>query len=95
MPLFPWPALNQSRTRIVDLPVLSLGSADVTITWDTPMPDATYTVQATVELGVLGIGKITPQVKQGSITPEGCVITLSITLVSLAAGSRLHVIAYG
>jgi hypothetical protein len=67
--------------------ILTLGTATVpiTVTWDTPFPDANYTVipQLATNTAAL-IGKATPTVT--SKTPTGCVITVSTTAV-LALGA--------
>ena len=58
------------------------GSTDLTVTWDTPMPSATYTVEPVAGPGILG--NATLAVK--SQTRDGCVITVTAGL-AVAAGA--------
>lgn len=78
--------------------VLSLlgisATVDVTITWSTPFPDATYTIvkpQTTTTTASL-IGKTDAVVK--SKTAAGCVITVTTTAVLAAGNATLAVLAY-
>lgn len=94
MPLFNWPTSGETRTKVITLPLIGLATTEQVITWTTPMPDANYGVQFSIEPGAASIGKVVAQVKQGTITPEGFTVLLTNSLlVTVAAGSKLHVTA--
>lgn len=96
MPLYLWPSPDapQTRATVITLPLLGLGATTQAITWATPLPDASYAVHYSFELGAASIGGITCSVKPGTQTAAGLTLNLSNTLlVSISAGAKLHVTA--
>jgi hypothetical protein len=74
--------LGSGRTTIL----LALGaSQDVAITWRTPMPTATYSVDAEPGPGLIGTATLT--VKSASQT--GCVITVTAS-AAVAVGAIIY-----
>jgi hypothetical protein len=97
MPLFNWVSQAKVQTVELSLPLLGVGSSDITVTWPEAFADATYVVpKPGIEGSTLLIGKSDPNLKAGSRTATGCTITVTNSgLVSIAAGAVLHVVAYG
>jgi hypothetical protein len=71
------------------LALLVGGTSDVAITWKSPMPYATYTVEAVEGPGILGAATLTVK----SQTQTGCVITVTAQL-AIAAGATVLAHAY-
>lgn len=96
MPLYPPTSTLRMQTFQVALPLLSLGSNDVVVTWDEDFGNSTYTVAPGIEGGGLVVGLAVPGLKAGTRTGTGCTITVKNTgLVTIAAGAVLHVIGVG
>ncbi len=84
-------AATQVRSSIVTLPSLSIGNLTQSITWATPMPDASYAVVASLEATAVSLGSMRCGLLTGSATAEGCSVVInSVALIS--AGARLHVV---
>lgn len=66
---------------------------DIPITWPTPFPDTNYGIYPVIEPAGIALGKTTAQVKQGSKTTTGCVITYVSTGIAITAGQTLEVLA--
>lgn len=85
--------IQPSALRVARAPIPLLAgtttTADLPITWDTPMPTATYSIQTTPDLALLG--KLTVTVK--AQTREGCVLTVKAT-ATVAVGSSVLAIAH-
>lgn len=95
MPRYDWPSNSlETRTAVLTLPAVSVGTLDRVITWSTPMPDAGYSVQISFEMSTAQIGGLAGVVKPGTLTANGLTVTLSNSLlVSISAGAKLHVTA--
>jgi len=85
-------AARQTVERLgrVAVPLLALNaSVDLPITWDTPMPSATYDIRTSPDTAILG--KVTVTVK--SQTAAGCVLTVKAVL-AVALGSGVLALAH-
>lgn len=72
------------------LAVVALGgTTDVTVVWNTPMPNPGYTVEAVSGPGLIGAADLSV----ASQTTTGCVITVRATL-AVAAGAVVFAHAY-
>ncbi len=88
------PSTAKLRQATKPLPALAIGATDVPVTWDVPMPTATYTVYPSITGSSTTVGKLFPQVKTGTLTTTGCTITVS-SIVALTLGSAtLSVLAF-
>lgn len=76
-------------TRQVTLPLLAIGSTDVTVSWGQSFGDANYQVEILLPPAL--IGKVTATVKTTYAT--SCVLTLKSTL-AVSLGQLLDVIAF-
>lgn len=78
------------------VPAITVGqtSADVTITWDAPFPDANYTVvpPSVTTTGVTLLGKVGASLK--SKTATGVVVTVTTSALLTAGAAQVHVLAY-
>jgi|SRR5687768_3843918 len=72
-----------TRVKVTALPALPVGSTDVSVTWVTSMPSASYSVQATIEGGAAATGGVTAHPKTSTFTAAGC----TITVVNRTAGA--------
>lgn len=99
MPVYLWPMAStgyQQQVWELTLPLLGLGSNEITVTWDTPWADTAYAVATEIEAGVASIGKVLTDLKAGSRTTAGCVIVVTNTLlVTISAGNKLMVTGVG
>jgi len=99
MPLHLWPPAttgNETQTFQKSLPLLSVGSADHVVTWALPFADGGYTVTCGIGGGGVVLGNLTAVLKPGTRTQTGCTVTTNNgSLLSIAAGAELHVIAVG
>lgn len=77
------PNVTYRRKAVSQSLTLALGaSTDVTVTWDTPMPDATYACWP-VMTGAAGLAAIDPPTVK-SQTAAGCVVTIRSRLALTA-----------
>ncbi len=88
------PATAKLRYASKSLPALSVGSSDVALTWDAPMPNSTYTVVPSFTGGPATIGKVSAQVKTGTLTTAGCTVTVSTLIALSLGGATLTAIAF-
>lgn len=100
MPRYDWPfdtTGNAILTFEVALPLLTIGSNDIAVTWPQPFANTAYVVpKPGIEGGGLTLGKSEAVLKDGTRTTTGCTVTVVNTgLVSIAAGAKLHVCAVG
>lgn len=75
---------------------LSVGDTDVAVTWPEEFPNTTYLVVCGLDGPGSGLltGRV-PNVKPGSRTKAGCVVTVSNTgLLAIGAGVQLMVFGY-
>ncbi len=85
----------QFRLRVYTLPLLSVGNSTQAVVWSTPMPDANYGVVCTVEGGTTILGSLKGSIQDGTITANGCTAIITNSgLVSIAAGAKIHLMAY-
>ncbi len=82
--------LPTSRLQSASTPlIVNNQSADITVTWKTPMPSAAYTVAPIRGHGLLSLADSALVVK--SQTAAGCVVTVTAVAGSVSAGSTLFV----
>lgn len=83
------------RSRSLILPALTANTPqEITVTWPTALPDATYQVLISPELDAPGLlGAIAAAVKAGSRTPEGCTLLVAANRDVAANRAGLHVVA--
>lgn len=80
-----------ARLAVVSTPLVVASAVDVSVTWSAPMPSVSYRIELALGSGL--IGKASVVVK--SQTAAGCVVTVSASSPPVAAGSLLHVLAFG
>jgi hypothetical protein len=83
---------RQVRIAAPTLPLVAVGTYDQAITWSSPMPADTYTVDIAAGSGVLG--RATCAVKAGTQVAAGLTVTVTAALV-VSAGSQIIVLACG
>ncbi len=88
------PSTAKLRQATRSLPALSIGATDLAVTWDSPMPTATYTVVPSITGSATTAGKISAQVKTGTLTTTGCTITVSTIIALSLGGATLTAIAF-
>lgn len=82
------------RTTRLQLPALATGAPiEVPVTWPVEMPDASYSVTATLVLPAALLGVIRVGIKPGSLTTTGCVLLAGTTQVTTAGQAGVHVVA--
>lgn len=89
---------SRALQRVAGKPIPALGlgaTTDITITWLSPMPDASYSVWPAVTGGAAVLGTLSASVKPGSVTADGCVITVKSSALLALGAAQLDVLAYG
>lgn len=81
------------RQALIPIDTIGRGQTPIQVTWSAPMPDANYSVTATVE-SAAGADTVTAALQAGSKTTEGCVILLTTTAANVHVAGQLHVLAY-
>lgn len=83
------------RSRSLILPALTANTPqEITITWPTPLQDATYQVLIGVEVDAAGLlAAIAAAVKAGSRTPDSCTLLVGASRDVAANRAGLHVVA--
>ncbi len=88
------PTTAKLRYATKSLPALAIGATDVALTWDTAMPTTSYTVVPSITGSSTTAGKITAQVKNGTLTQAGCTVTVSTLIAVSLGGATLTAIAF-
>lgn len=82
------------RTTRLQLPALATGApTEVPVTWPADLPDASYSVTATLVLPAALLGVIRVGIKPGSLTTTGCVLLAGTTQAITAGQAGVHVVA--
>lgn len=89
------PGPSNMRFAITALPALAVGNTDVVVTWNTSIPNTTYTVALTTEGGSTLLGKTNVALKPATKTATTITVTVNnSTLLPITAGAgNVHAIA--
>ncbi|RLL68125.1 hypothetical protein [Streptomyces sp. Z26] len=80
------------RRALMPLPLIAVGAVyDQPVAWSSPMPSASYRVEAVAGAGLVGRAALT--VVPGSRTPAGLTVRVTASLL-VAAGAYVDVTAY-
>jgi hypothetical protein len=84
----PTPVVLAHRIKAVPCPQLNLGQAvTLSVAWDTPMPNANYSVTITPSGATTVVGALAWTLVDGSVTPSGCQIRIKAPLIGLSLGA--------
>jgi hypothetical protein len=75
------------RRKTITAPALAIGSTNVSVVWDTPMPTADYAVTYGIETDGSILGRVSGAVLAGSKTVNGFTLVITATgLVVISLG---------